>query len=337
MGSEEHQPLGLNEEGGRWQFPSNKQLGALLRDRRKESGLTYDEISEQIKVSARSLEALENEDWDHLPSATFTKGFIRSYARLLGLSEEGLIALYQETAPPPPMPKPLQPVHQKRKGLFYLIWVLVLLAGGVVAYEWIEHSNFRGKTTEQGPVLSSKEGSDAAQIDSGRRLENGKSSPNDTQQPTSPIQTEPALPREGPAPVPGPEPTGSLDKPANAPQQTEATVSPSAAITPSKAETPGSSTAPAAEVDMPPLVLKATVKERTWVRVIMDGERRKEYTLEPESNLEWRAHKGFELMIGNAGGIDLEFNGKKVEQLGKRGQVIRLKLPSGDTESVSAN
>jgi cytoskeletal protein RodZ len=337
MGREEHQTSGLNEEGRGCQFPSNKQLGALLRDRRKESGLTYDEISERIKVSTRYLEALENEDWDHLPSPTFIKGFIRSYARLLGLSEEGLIALYQETAPPPPMPKPLQPVHHKRKGLLYLIWVLALLAGGVVAYDWIEHSNFRGKTTDQGPVLLSKEASDAAQVDSGRRLEKGKSSPNDTQPPNSPIQTETVLPRQGPAPVPGPEQTASFDKPANAPQQTEATVSPSATITPSKAETPASSTAPAAEVDMPPLVLKATVKERTWVRVIMDGERKKEYTLEPESNLEWRAHKGFELMIGNAGGIDLEFNGKKVEQLGKRGQVIRLRLPSGDTGSVSAN
>jgi cytoskeletal protein RodZ len=337
MGIEEQQPLSLNEEGGGWQLPSNKQLGALLRERRKESGLTYDAISERIKVSTRYLEALENENWDHLPSPTFIKGFIRSYARLLGLSEEGLIALYQETAPPPQMPKPLQAVHQKRKGILYLIWVLALLAGGVVAYEWIEHSDFTGKTTEKGHVLSSKERSNAAQIEVDRRLKKERSSPKDTQQPKSPIQTEAELPREGPTPAPGPQQTGSFVKPVNGPQQTEATVSPSPTITPSKAETRPSRTAPAAEADMPPLVLKATVRERTWVRVIMDGERKKEYTLEPENNLEWRAHKGFELMIGNAGGIDLEFNGKKVEQLGKRGQVIRLRLPSGDTRSVSPN
>ena len=97
MGSGEHHPL--NEEGGEWEFPAGKELGALLRTRREELGLTFAQISERTKVRPRYLEALENEDWESLPSPTFIKGFIRSYARALDLSEESLLGLYQEVAP----------------------------------------------------------------------------------------------------------------------------------------------------------------------------------------------------------------------------------------------
>ena len=85
------------------------------------------------------------------------------------------------------------------------------------------------------------------------------------------------------------------------------------------------------------LVLNAIVKERTWVRVSIDNEKPKEYILGAESRPQWRAAKVFELLIGNAGGINLEFNGKKMENLGKQGQVIRLRLPVEDERSIVEN
>jgi cytoskeleton protein RodZ len=42
------------------------------------------------------LEAIENEEWDLLPAPTLVKGFIRSYARVLGLDEERILDLYRE-------------------------------------------------------------------------------------------------------------------------------------------------------------------------------------------------------------------------------------------------
>ena len=333
---DEHQPL--TDEGGEWEFPSGKELGALLKAKRKETGLTYAQVSEQIRVGARYLEALENEDWDHLPSPAFIKGFIRSYARVLGLSEEGLIALYQETAPPSQaMPKPLQAAPKKKKGLIYLMLVFTVLGGGFAAYEWIGHPALREKTTKQGPTLPAEERSNAIWIDPGNRLENKEGLPNETPRPPEPLETGRELPRESPVPAPGPEGTVSIDKPGDAPQQTEGPTSSSETVNSSEAETPVPDMVPASESDTPPLILKANVKERTWVRVTIDGERPKEYVFDPESSPEWRAHSGFELLIGNAGGIDLEFNGKKMEDLGKRGQVIRLRLPAGDKRSVSTD
>ena len=92
-----------------------------------------------------------------------------------------------------------------------------------------------------------------------------------------------------------------------------------------------------AETGAQALVLKAIVKERTWIRVGIDNEKPKEYILSPENRPQWRAARVFELLIGNAGGIDLEFNGKKMEDLGKQGQVIRLRLPIEDERSIVEN
>ena len=335
MDSEEPQPF--TDDGKEWEFPSGKELGVLLKAKRKEVGLTYAEISERIKVSARYLEALENEDWEHLPSPAFIKGFIRSYARVLGLSEEGLIALYQETAPSQPKPKPLQAAPKKKKWPLCLILVFAVLVGGIGAYEWIGHPTLRENATEQGTTLPAKARSDAAWIDPVRRLEKEESSRNETQKEPDSSKTGEEMLREGPAPAPRPEETGSIDKLADAPQQTEERASSSGTVTSSVAETSVPDIAPASEGDARPLILKASVKERTWVRVTIDNERPKEYTFDPGSSPEWRARGGFELLIGNAGGIDLEYNGKKVEDLGKRGQVIRLKLPSENERNVSSD
>jgi cytoskeleton protein RodZ len=335
MGKE---PQPLNGDGGEWEFPSAKELGALLRAKREEMGLTYAQISDQIKVKAGYLEALENEEWDHLPSPAFIKGFIRSYARELGLSEEGLIALYQETAPPPqPMPRPLQAAPKKNRVPLYLILVFAVLAGGVAVYHWIEHPSFKGKPAEEGTALSADERSDDTPAGQDDRLKKEEAPHSEAQQMSGPIDIDRELPRENPAPVPGPEEPGSVDQPAEASPNAEAQVSPSEAGKRREAETPVPDTAQASESESPPLVLKAAVRERTWVRVTIDDQKPKEYIFDPKSSPEWRAHKGFELLIGNAGGIDLEFNGQKMEDLGKQGQVIKLRLPAGDGRSVSAD
>jgi len=75
------------------------------------------------------------------------------------------------------------------------------------------------------------------------------------------------------------------------------------------------------------LSLEAQVKETTWVKIIVDDAPPKQYIFRPGSRPEWKAHKGFEIVIGNAGGIALVFNGRKLDNLGQHGKVISLKLP----------
>ncbi len=75
------------------------------------------------------------------------------------------------------------------------------------------------------------------------------------------------------------------------------------------------------------LSLTGIVKERTWLRITIDGKEEKEYLLQPGSRPQWRGKGSFYMLIGNAAGIDFDLNGKRVGNLGKPGQVIRLTLP----------
>lgn len=73
---------------------------ALLRERRRQ-GLSLGDISRQLKLSVRQVEALERDDYSGFGGAVFIHGFIRNYAKLLGLDPEPLIRATDSMLNPP--------------------------------------------------------------------------------------------------------------------------------------------------------------------------------------------------------------------------------------------
>ena len=69
-------------------------FGARLKQEREQRGITLEEISATTKIGTRMLVALEQDHFDQLPGGIFNKGFIRGYARCLGLDEDQAIADY---------------------------------------------------------------------------------------------------------------------------------------------------------------------------------------------------------------------------------------------------
>jgi len=67
-------------------------VGMALREAREAMGLSVHDIANRIKFAPRQVEALEANDFANLPEATFLRGFVRSYARVLQLDEASLIA-----------------------------------------------------------------------------------------------------------------------------------------------------------------------------------------------------------------------------------------------------
>lgn len=67
-------------------------VGLTLREAREHLGISVHDVAERIKFAPRQVEALEANDFAHLPQATFLRGFVRSYARMLQLDEAVLIA-----------------------------------------------------------------------------------------------------------------------------------------------------------------------------------------------------------------------------------------------------
>ena len=67
-------------------------VGLTLREARERLGMSVHDVAERIKFAPKQVEALEANDFAHLPQATFLRGFVRSYARVLQLDEATLIA-----------------------------------------------------------------------------------------------------------------------------------------------------------------------------------------------------------------------------------------------------
>jgi len=69
--------------------------GNILRNARVDKGWSLTQAEEITKIRIRYLEALEEEEYHILPGPTYTKGFIRTYAKHLGLNPDEVLALYK--------------------------------------------------------------------------------------------------------------------------------------------------------------------------------------------------------------------------------------------------
>src|SRR6202167_5726194 len=90
-------------------------FGEKLRKQREQRGIALDAISNTTKISTRMLRAIEEEHFDQLPGGVFNKGFVRAYARQVGLNEEEAVADYlaalreNPSTPPHNIPTPPPP------------------------------------------------------------------------------------------------------------------------------------------------------------------------------------------------------------------------------------
>ena len=86
-------------------------IGETLRRERLRRNLGLDQISRELKISTRFLEAIEEERFERLPAGVFAKSFVRQYARYLGLDEDEVVAEVQRIlAPPATVEDPNAPV-----------------------------------------------------------------------------------------------------------------------------------------------------------------------------------------------------------------------------------
>ena len=69
-------------------------LGEKLRQAREERGLTLSEVADQTRISSLYLESIENDDYRILPGGIFNKGFVKSYAKFVGINEQEALQDY---------------------------------------------------------------------------------------------------------------------------------------------------------------------------------------------------------------------------------------------------
>ena len=69
-------------------------LGEKLRQAREERGISISEVAEQTRIAAHYLEAIEQDDYRTLPGGIFNKGFVKSFAKYVGVDEQDALQDY---------------------------------------------------------------------------------------------------------------------------------------------------------------------------------------------------------------------------------------------------
>src|SRR5665213_4145613 len=96
-------------------------IGSTLREARMRAQLDITDFESRTKIRAKYLRALEEEEWNQLPGYTFTKGFLRTYADMLGLDGRALVDEFKRQYRDPseldlaPIAPPRRDAHRARE------------------------------------------------------------------------------------------------------------------------------------------------------------------------------------------------------------------------------
>lgn len=292
-------------------------VGEFFKQVRETKGLTVDEVASKTRIRSDFVKALEDGNFAKLPDQVFAKGFVRSYARSLGLDEEDAIhrfiqsagAFYEKQDERERLK--VRQAEEERKRQANRKAVAVAIAIAVLTLIFLlsrEQSSVLRRSADHSPTKQSTQ--------SGK--ETGDAAVHSEAGPAGGI----AKTSEAPA---------SLPKPTV--ERRESTVPPIVASKP-EAEAP-SATLPGIEGPLAgisldggaandgQLVLDLEATELSWVVVQIDNGSPQEALLRSGERAHWKAQDQFILTLGNAGGVKAELNGKPQKPFGPSGKVAR--------------
>ena len=297
------------------------EFGDLLREAREKQGLSLKQIEEITRIRRVFLEALEEERFGDLPGDVYARGFIQTYARLLGLDPQRLLVAHRASTATSPtsIPRVLDEPLLRRSpatlwaGVFLgLMVILVLALAG-----WYGYNRFY-LDVDPWPALikpaASKEAPTAVVVTT---VMNSPAAPEPTStaggQVVRPARTVLVASEDtatSPATVAEPS-TGTATSRVTVTQVSEESPTPVPALTTRPTPT-----------KLQVVRVEARVLKRTYVEVTADGEQILAGILEEGQDQIWTAEREISIRIGNAAGLRLTVNGVDMGPLGEDGSVI---------------
>jgi cytoskeleton protein RodZ len=319
-------------------------IGETLRRERIKRNLDLGQISRELKISSRMLEAIEDERFDKLPGGVFTKSFVRQYAHLLGLDEEEVVAEVRRLVDPPPEPAPQNGRSEKPASLNEKMPVVANIHVPRME-EWESVGDRQqGKWASWLPA--------AAMVVAMMLICSGVYSwwTHSRHAATAHVETQAPAP-VAPAPPQNPPQQNLADRPAAepAPPQSQATALPpqsQPAAAPSQSQPAAAppliqnASAPSAVVPAPhnpnaSVLVQVSADEPVWVSARSDGKFSFSGTLSANEVRTIEANEMVVLKLGNAGGVTILLNGKPIGAVGTKGQVREIQLTSGGFQIVA--
>jgi cytoskeleton protein RodZ len=268
-------------------------------------------MARRYKIRPSFLESIENGGFEDLPEPVYTKTFIKTYAGILGVDAGPILARYaryiERTTPAPVAEAPKEPVREARaeNAMFdrlgsmgsKLGWAVLTLAVVVILGIYVFQ-------------------------DSGERPAQVKTTAREAVKPPEKLPESPPAEAPQALPVQQPEADSQQQAPAQsaAPEQKKPEAPPPA----EKKETP-----PPAPSSAGPLSLTIEATEAAWVQVKVDKTPAVQKLMQAGENLTTEAKDRITIDLGNAGGVQITFQGQSLGSPGKRGEVVHLVYPEG--------
>jgi len=245
-------------------------IGEYLKRVRETCGYSLDDVAGITKINLRYLEAIEQDDFAKIPGETFCHGFIRSYAKCIGIREEEISRRIRETSKTEP-PQDVHTQNQDNKAIRNSVnkpgkaRIILPVAVGVILTALLLILFTGGRNSET--IRNSKEFKELNELKEIKEIKDVEIK--DVPAESSEVQT---------------------------------------LVKQEKVE---------------PVVLKIYARELTWISARIDDKETKEVLLKPGEGVMWNGESKVIITAGNAGGIDLDVNGKTLDPLGRSGEVIR--------------
>jgi cytoskeletal protein RodZ len=122
--------------------------------------MSLSDVAQQIRIRSVYLAAIEGESWSTIGAPVYIRGFIRTYARFLGLDPEEAVAAFNRTQPPPAQSLPgretqtlPEPVRFRRGSP--LLWIASAVAVLLIAFVTFNELTLRRAGSGSAPVVAS--------------------------------------------------------------------------------------------------------------------------------------------------------------------------------------
>jgi cytoskeleton protein RodZ len=324
------------------------ELGQLLRQTREEKGIDLEKVSHETRIRVRFLEALEQENYDELPTPGHVHGFLRNYALYLGLDLEEVQALYDaennesRLVPGIFRPKdidlapPRRPLVRASVVLGVVLGLVVLVGGGWAFWRYgmpnlqplltlltpaAARTSIAAETADAAGAAAVVQTSEAATLEAATVAARAAATQMPSPTPAGATATPAAPSTETPLP------TATLDQPLESPTPTPG---------PTQTSTPTRTRAPS-PTPVEGVTLSIRVVERAWLQVTVDGQDLPGELLEVDDERTWEAEETIHFICGNAGGVEVTVNGEELGTLGGRAEVVeRTWTPQGEATPTPA-
>ncbi|MCE7613015.1 cytoskeleton protein RodZ [Vibrio fluvialis] len=288
------------------------QPGTLLKEKREALGLTQKQVADRLRLRVTIIQNIEENNFDSDLVATFTRGYLRSYAKAVGLAEHLVLDAFEESVTPEPQEQTMQSFSKKTKRekhdsrIMTITWIILLVIIGMSSLWWWQNNEQDTLKPDQGNEAVSAVADQAA----APATEEVQPKFN-TIEPTQAEAQSDAQPSE--------EPTGdemAMEDPA--PAQEEAVVEPQT--------TPA---APAAAEATSGDLLTMNFSSDCWVQVKdATGKTLSTGIKKAGETLNLRGQKPLQVILGAPEGVSVTFASEPVDLSGyTSGKVARFTLP----------